>query len=222
MLFIHGSCSPACVQAPERVGLHVPISCRNYCFFHIIGLFCSSTILSLCSGVFISLSVPPITILVPLWPLWCSSLVPFDGGCSTVLSLLVWDCVLCSLPGVVSKTCSACSSWLSALWDGGVLAPLSWAASDPYLSVEHEMDFWGAVGGLQWGELKSWICAVTSLSQADLERFPQHTMLCRCCKFLLLNHFVPASCLSGTLLKTVFIFHTHNYSATIKGENSYL
>lgn len=27
------------------------------------------------------ISVPPITIPVPLWPLWCSSLVPFDGGC---------------------------------------------------------------------------------------------------------------------------------------------
>lgn len=110
-------------------GLHVPISCRNYWFFpHNWALLLLRHSVSVLRS-FHSLSVPPITILVPLWPLWCSSLVPFDGGCSTVLSLLVWDCVLCSLPAVVSKTCSACSSWLSGLWDGGVLAPLSWAAS---------------------------------------------------------------------------------------------
>lgn len=142
-----------------------------------------------------------------------------------MLFLLAGDCILCYLSAVVLQTCSACSSWLSGRGMKSWLLQAGCLPFDPYLHVEREMRRWGAVGKAAAGRLFSsshvfcgWICCVTCLCHVDLECFPQHVMLCRCCKFLLLTDFTPASCLSGTPLKIVRISYTQLFSNYKRGE----
>lgn len=133
----------------------------------------------------------------------------------------------CPLPACCcSQTCCACSSRLLLAFHyvlGKILGSSKLGCLHLILvlpNVRHKRRCWGAGGGCSAPMccvLGRWICSVPRLRRADLECFPQPVMHCRCSEFLLFNDSTPASCLSGTLLKTVFIFHTTNYSATIKG-----
>lgn len=68
--------------SPERVRLNLPISSSSGWFLQQNWVSRSSAILSLCSGA-LFLSLPSMIILsegklVPLWRLWCSSIVSLD------------------------------------------------------------------------------------------------------------------------------------------------